>query len=84
MDCLVTLDAGTGSGRCMAFDAAGRVLASAQEPFAYRLFEHPQLPMVRGCDLDADAFWPFVDVIGGSRWPGYRGGPKGAGHGRHH
>ncbi len=34
--------------------------------------------------LDADAFWPFVDVIGGSRWPGHRGGPKGAGHGRHH
>jgi autoinducer 2 (AI-2) kinase len=41
----------------MAFDAAGRVLASAQEPFTYHLFEHPQLPMVRGCDLDADAFW---------------------------
>ena len=26
--------------------------------------------------LDADAFWPFVDVIGGSRWPGERGGPR--------
>jgi len=57
VDCIVTLDAGTGSGRCMAIDAAGRVLASAQEAFVYRLFEHPTLPMVRGCDLDADAFW---------------------------
>jgi acetoacetate decarboxylase len=26
--------------------------------------------------LDPDAFWPFADVIGGSRWPGERGGPK--------
>ena len=25
--------------------------------------------------LDPDAFWPYVDVIGGSRWPGNRGGP---------
>ena len=26
--------------------------------------------------LDPDAFWPYVDTIGGSRWPGYLGGPK--------
>ncbi|MBW2267431.1 MAG: acetoacetate decarboxylase family protein [Deltaproteobacteria bacterium] len=26
--------------------------------------------------LDPDAFWPYADVIGGSRWPGVRGGPK--------
>lgn len=26
--------------------------------------------------LDPDAFWPHADVIGGSRWPGHRGGPK--------
>ncbi len=25
--------------------------------------------------LDPDAFWPFADTIGGSRWPGTRGGP---------
>ena len=34
--------------------------------------------------LDPAAFWPFVDTIGGSRWPGHRGGPKGEGDGRHH
>lgn len=26
--------------------------------------------------LDPEGFWPFVDVIGGSRWPGERGGPR--------
>lgn len=26
--------------------------------------------------LDAAAFWPYADVIGGSRWPGERGGPR--------
>ena len=26
--------------------------------------------------LDADAFWPHADTIGGSRWPGERGGPR--------
>jgi acetoacetate decarboxylase len=25
--------------------------------------------------LDPDAYWPFVDTIGGSRWPGMQGGP---------
>lgn len=27
-------------------------------------------------ELDGDAFWPFVDTISGSRWPGFMGGPK--------
>jgi acetoacetate decarboxylase len=26
--------------------------------------------------LDPDAFWPFVDTIGSSRWPGTWGGPR--------
>jgi acetoacetate decarboxylase len=25
--------------------------------------------------LDPDAYWPFADTLGGSRWPGQRGGP---------
>ena len=25
--------------------------------------------------LDPDAYWPFADTIGGSRWPGQMGGP---------
>jgi acetoacetate decarboxylase len=26
--------------------------------------------------LDPLAFWPYADTIGGSRWPGDRGGPR--------
>lgn len=26
--------------------------------------------------LDPDAYWPFADTIGGSRWPGRLGGPQ--------
>jgi acetoacetate decarboxylase len=26
--------------------------------------------------LDPVGFWPFADTIGGSRWPGHRGGPR--------
>ena len=26
--------------------------------------------------LDPIAFWPYADTIGGSRWPGDRGGPR--------
>ncbi len=58
MDAIITLDAGTGSGRCVVFDATGRVLASAQEPFScYRAFSDPDMPLVRGFDLDPAAFW---------------------------
>lgn len=27
-------------------------------------------------ELDPEAFWPFVDTISGSRWPGSNGGPR--------
>jgi autoinducer 2 (AI-2) kinase len=56
-DCIVTLDAGTGSGRCVVFDRHGAPLASAQEPFHYRLLVDPDFPLMRGFDLDPDAFW---------------------------
>jgi acetoacetate decarboxylase len=26
--------------------------------------------------LDPLAFWPYADTIGGSRWPGFKGGPR--------
>jgi autoinducer 2 (AI-2) kinase len=60
MDCLLALDAGTGSGRCVAFDAAGQVLAAAQEPFHYRTFSDPAMPFVRGFDIDPAAFWAVL------------------------
>lgn len=32
--------------------------------------------IVNAGPLDPEAFWPHVDVIAGSRWPGTRGGPR--------
>jgi autoinducer 2 (AI-2) kinase len=60
VDCLVALDAGTGSGRCVVYDTTGQPLASAQEPFRYRIFEDPTIPFVRGFDLDPEAFWGVI------------------------
>jgi sugar (pentulose or hexulose) kinase len=60
VECLAAIDAGTGSGRCVVFDAAGRQLASAQEPFRYGIVQDPDLPMVRGFDLDAAAVWDIL------------------------
>jgi len=57
MDALLAVDAGTGSGRCVAFDATGRVLAAASRRFTYRSFEDPAIPRVLGFDLDPVAFW---------------------------
>jgi sugar (pentulose or hexulose) kinase len=60
VDCLLTLDAGTGSGRCIAFDLAGRSLAWAQAPFTYRVFSDPAMPFLRGFDLDPKGFWDVL------------------------
>jgi autoinducer 2 (AI-2) kinase len=57
VDLLLTLDAGTGSGRCIAFDVHGRPVAAAQERFTYRSFVDPDMPFLRGFDLDPEAFW---------------------------
>lgn len=57
MDCFVTLDAGTGSGRCVVYDARGRRLAQARERFHYRVVADANVPFVRGFDLDPTAFW---------------------------
>jgi autoinducer-2 kinase len=59
-DLLVTLDAGTGSARCVVFDTGGRPVAAAQEPLSYHFFSDPDLPLVRGFDLDPVAFWEVL------------------------
>lgn len=48
-------------------DAASAYLSTARPTARDITLEAP---------LDPDAFWPFVDTIGGSRWPGLQGGPK--------
>jgi acetoacetate decarboxylase len=48
------------------------------EPGGARLVTHQ--PKARSLTnagpLDPAGFWPYVDTIGGSRWPGHRGGPR--------
>ena len=56
MDALVTLDAGTGSVRCIAFDPRGEPLAAAQEPLTYQSFIDPGMSFLRGFDLDPAGF----------------------------
>src|SRR5206468_2345420 len=56
VDVLLTLDAGTGSVRCIAFDTRGQPLGAAQEPLTYRSFVDPAMPYLRGFDLDAEGF----------------------------
>jgi acetoacetate decarboxylase len=38
--------------------------------------EQPTREITLAGPLDPIAFWPHADVIGGSRWPGERGGPR--------
>jgi acetoacetate decarboxylase len=51
-------------------------------PLREQVSVHLDTPTFLGRDislegtLDPEAFWPFVDTIGGSRWPGTNGGPK--------
>jgi acetoacetate decarboxylase len=69
-------------------DAELRLLESPWDPIAELLpirgpvtaYLSTALPTLREITLegplDPDAFWPFVDTIGSSRWPGLRGGPR--------
>ena len=43
-----------------------------------RLVQHrqPARSITLAGPLDPIAFWPYADTIGGSRWPGERGGPR--------
>ena len=52
----------------MGLGPVDRALHAAEEDLGGPLPESP---------LDPDAFWPYADTIGGSRWPGERGGPRG-------
>jgi sugar (pentulose or hexulose) kinase len=57
VEVLLAVDAGTGSGRCVAFDRTGRMIASASRRLSYRAIDDPVLPRVRGFDLDPGEFW---------------------------
>jgi autoinducer 2 (AI-2) kinase len=54
---VLTLDAGTGSGRAAIFDLEGRLVARASETWRYDISPEGALPFVRACSFDPDQFW---------------------------
>ncbi len=76
-----------GPGHRVALDGKLTLRESPWDPIATRLPMLEQLsahlwwPEYRSRDialagpLDPEAFWPHIDTIGGSRWPGHMGGP---------
>lgn len=59
------------------WDPIAELLPMTGEATAYLATGKPVLRTItREGKLDPDAFWPFVDTIGSSRWPGTMGGPK--------
>jgi len=58
------------------WDPIAERLPMAGEATAYLNTAKPiQRAITRAGKLDPDGFWPFVDTIGSSRWPGTMGGP---------
>jgi sugar (pentulose or hexulose) kinase len=57
MSYILTIDAGTGSGRAVVFDLDGQVVASAHESWSYDIAPEGEIPFVRECSFDPEAFW---------------------------
>jgi len=60
MSIFVTLDAGTGSGKCVVFDDAGRILGVHREAWTYDLTVNPEIPFVKEFSFGAPAFWDIL------------------------
>jgi autoinducer 2 (AI-2) kinase len=60
MAAFVTLDAGTGGGKCVIFDATGTVLGAHREPWGYEVRVNPDLPFVKEFSFSASAFWDIL------------------------
>lgn len=59
------------------WDPIARLLPIVQTGSAHLVTNQPTARVITDAGpLDPDAFWPYADVIGGSRWPGTRGGPR--------
>ncbi len=60
MPAFVALDAGTGGGKCVIFDAAGKLLGAHREPWSYDLRLNPDVPFVKEFSFSAPAFWDIL------------------------
>lgn len=60
MSAFVALDAGTGGGKCVIFDATGTVLGAQREPWTYDLSFNADVPFVKEFSFSAPAFWDIL------------------------
>jgi autoinducer 2 (AI-2) kinase len=56
----VTLDAGTGGGKCLIFDSAGTVLGAHREAWTYDVHVDPDIPFVKEFSFRAPLFWEIL------------------------
>ena len=60
MPAFVTLDAGTGGGKCVIFDARGGVLGAHREAWTYDLRSNADVPFVKEYSFSGPAFWDIL------------------------
>jgi len=60
MSAFVALDAGTGGGKCVIFDANGAVLGAHREPWSYDVHVNADMPFVKEFSFSAPAFWEIL------------------------
>ncbi len=60
MPAFVTLDAGTGGGKCVIFGGTGETLGAHREPWSYELRINPDLPFVKEFSFSAPGFWEIL------------------------
>ena len=60
MRAYVTLDAGTGGGKCIIFDGAGNVLGAHRESWNYDVHVDPDVPFIKEFSFSAQAFWNIL------------------------
>ena len=59
------------------WDPIARYLPVVETGTAQLVTHRPKARVITNAGpIDAAAFWPFADVISGSRWPGDHGGPR--------
>ncbi|HVM95988.1 MAG TPA: FGGY family carbohydrate kinase [Candidatus Acidoferrales bacterium] len=59
-DAYVTIDAGTGGGKCVVFDSRGNVLGAHRESWTYDVHIDPEIPFVKEFSFDAPRFWGIL------------------------
>lgn len=56
----LSIDAGTGGGKCVIFDGSGRRLGSHRQPWTYHVTINPAVPLAKEFQFDAQEFWEIL------------------------